>query len=131
MSIYLKISDEKILSREEFIKDIKQNKWKHYIYQQEIENTDHNAEFVLARGRFTFDSIEFDTIWNNAIRLYNKNDKGGHFLAIGSNTDKKDNQIAYVYKDKTLKQVLNIIRTSYTVHFVNTDKTVRFEATNY
>lgn len=32
MSIYLKISDDKILSREEFIKDIKQNKWKHYIY---------------------------------------------------------------------------------------------------
>ena len=100
MSTNFKTLEDKKLSREEFIKDIRQEKWKYYIYRQDIESPNHNAEFVLARGHISFDSIEFDTIWDDAIRLYNKNDKDGHFLAIGSNTDKKDNQVAYVHKEK-------------------------------
>lgn len=128
MSTNFKTLEDKKLSREEFIKDIRQEKWKHYIYRQDIESPNHNAEFVLARGQFTFDSIEFDTIWNDAICLYNKNDKDGHFLAIGSNTDKKDNQVAYIHKEKMLNIDFDLIGISYTVHFVNTDRTVRFGA---
>ena len=128
MSSNFKTLEDKKLSREELIKDITREKWKHYYYSLDVENPNSNAEFVLARGQFTFDSIEFDTIWNDAIRLYNKNDKDGHFLAIGSNTDKKDNQVAYVHKQKTLNIDFDLIGTFYTVHFVNTDRTVRFRA---
>ncbi len=128
MSDSFKKLEDKKLSREEFIEDITREKWKHYYYSLDIENPDHNAEFVLARGQFTFDSIEFDTIWRDAIRLYNENSYEEHFLAIGSNVLKKDNQVAYVHKEKVLNKTLNLIGTSYTVHFVYTKKTVRFGA---
>ncbi len=128
MSDSFKVLESKKLSREEFIEDITREKWKHYYYSLDIENPNHNAEFVLARGHILFDSIEFDTMWRDAIRLYNKNSYDEHFLAIGSNTNKKDNQVAYVHKEKVLNKTFNLIGTSYTVHFVNTDKTVRFGA---
>lgn len=131
MSGNFKTLESKMLSREEFVKDIKKEKWKRYYYKlDDIENPNYNAEFVLARGQVSFDSIEFDIIWNEAILLYNKNDKEGHFLSIGGNTSRKDNQVAYVHKEKVLNVVFNLIGTSYTVHFVNTDKTVRFGASN-
>lgn len=128
MSSSFKVLEDKTLSREEFINDIQKEKWNHYYYQQDIDNPKSNAEYVLARGQFSFDSIEFDTMWRDAIRLYNKNNADGHFLSIGSNTNKKDNQVAYIHKEKTLNIAFNLIGTSYTVHFVTTNKTVRFGA---
>lgn len=130
MSSNFKILESKMLSREGFIKDIKKEKWKHYYYQLDIENPNYNAEFVLARGQISFDSIEFDTIWHDAIRLYNKDNYDRHFITIGGNTSKKDDQVAYVHKEKVLNVTFNLIGTSYTVHFVNTDKTLRFGASN-
>ena len=128
MSDSFKVLEDEKFSREEFIEDITREKWMHYYYSLDIENPKHNAEFVLARGQISFDSIEFDTIQGDAIRLYNKNNYDKHFLSIGANANKKDNQVAYVHKEKVLNTTFDLIGTSYTVHFVNTDKTVRFGA---
>lgn len=128
MSDNFKVLEDKKLSREEFIEDITKEKWKHFYYSLDIENPNHNAEFVLARGCISFDSIEFDTMWRDAIRLFNKNSYEEHFLAIGSNESKKDNQVAYVHKEKVLNKTFNLIGISYTVHFVYTNKTVKFRA---
>lgn len=114
----------------EFIIDIQKENWKYFYCQQDIQNTNPYAQFVLARGQFKFDSIAFNTGWHDAIRLYNSEDPDEHFLFIGSNSDKKDNQVAYVHKEKVLSTTFNSIRTSYIVHFVNTNQTVRFNASN-
>lgn len=128
MSNSFKILEDKKLSRDEFIADIQKEKWKHYYYQHDIESPNPNAQFVLARGQFEFDSIEFNTAWGDAIRLYNRKNPDDHFLKIGSNTDKKDNQVAYVHKEKVLNTTFNLTGTSYIVHFINTDKTISFGA---
>ncbi|MDY4000359.1 MAG: hypothetical protein SOY73_14935 [Blautia sp.] len=122
MSSSFKILEDKKLSRDEFIADIQKEKWKHYYYQHDIESPNPNAQFVLARGQFEFDSIEFNTDCGDAIRLYNRKNPDDHFLNIGYKN------IAYVHKEKVLSNTFNLISTSYIVHFIGTDKIISFGA---
>lgn len=122
MSNSFKTLEDKDLSIDEFISDIQKEKWKNYYYQHDIENPSPNAQFVLARGQFEFDSIEFNTVYGSTIHFYNKESPDNHFLNIGYKN------IAYVHKKKMLSKTFNSISTSYTVHFIGTDKTINFSA---
>ena len=123
-----KILEDKMLSLEELINDVQKENWSCYYFKHDIENSNPYSQYVLARGQFCFDSIEFNTMCGDAIRLYNKNNSNGHFLSIGSNTDKKDNQVVYIHKEKMLNMTYDFTGISYTVHFADTNKTVRFGA---
>lgn len=128
MDCNFKILEDKKLSIDEFITDIQKEKWDYYYYQHDIENTNHEAKFLLGKGLFSFDSIEFDTEYGWAINLYRGDDRDGHFLSIGGDSDRKDNQITYIHKKKMLNTMFNLTGTSYTVYFANMDKRIIFGA---
>lgn len=123
-----KTLEEKRLTMEELIKDILEERWNRFFYHLDIENDNPYAEFVLARGQVLFDSIRFNTEFGQGIYLFNKNSEKEHFLSIGGNISEKDNQIAYVNKEKSFNTWTNSISAIYTIHFCSTEHTVKFGA---
>ncbi|MBQ2886429.1 MAG: hypothetical protein IJE43_22145 [Alphaproteobacteria bacterium] len=116
------------LSKQEFINDILNEHWDTYNYQCDVENCNPYAEYILARGQFIFDSIEFDTGFGHAIYLFNAKNKKEHFLSIGGRDNTKDDAIDYVEKEMIFNKCTNSISAIYIVHFVETEQVVKFGA---